>query len=70
MMDAKIGTPIAIIDGKSVTSLRTGASSGLATELLSKSDSKIGVVFGTGAQAVSQVEAIQCVRNLKSIKKK
>ena len=68
MMDAKIGTPIAIIDGKSVTSLRTGASSGLATELLSKSDSNIGVVFGTGAQAVSQVEAIQCVRNLKSIK--
>jgi ornithine cyclodeaminase/alanine dehydrogenase-like protein (mu-crystallin family) len=68
MMDAKIGTPIALIDGKSVTSLRTGASSGLATELLSKSDSKIGVVVGTGAQAVSQVEAIQCVRNLKSIK--
>ena len=68
MMDAKIGTPIALIDGKSVTSLRTGASSGLATELLSKSDSKIGVVVGTGAQAVSQIEAIQCVRNLKLIK--
>ena len=68
MMDAKIGTPIALIDGKSVTSLRTGASSGLATELLSKSDSTIGVVIGTGPQAVSQVEAIQCVRNLKSIK--
>ena len=39
MMDAKHGKPIALIDGKSVTALRTGASSGLATELLSKSDS-------------------------------
>ena len=26
------------------------------------------MVIGTGPQAVSQVEAIQCVRNLKSIK--
>ena len=36
MMDAEKGTPLALIDGKSVTALRTGASSGLATELLSK----------------------------------
>ena len=68
MMDAGKGVPIALIDGKSVTALRTGASSGLATELLSKNDSNFAVVFGTGVQAYTQIEAIKTVRNLESIK--
>ena len=68
MMDAKHGKPIALIDGKSVTALRTGASSGLATELLSKKDSKLAVVFGTGVQAYTQIEAIRSVRDLEKVK--
>ena len=55
MMDAERGTPLALIDGKSVTALRTGASSGLATELLSKNDSNLAVVFGSGVQALSLI---------------
>ena len=68
MMDAKHGKPIALIDGKSVTALRTGASSGLATELLSKKDSNLAVVFGTGVQAYTQIEAIRSVRDLEKVK--
>ena len=68
MMDAKHGKPIALIDGKSVTALRTGASSGLATELLSKKDSNLAVVFGTGVQASTQIEAIRSVRDLEKVK--
>ena len=68
MMDAEKGTPLALIDGKSVTALRTGASSGLATELLSKNDSNLAVVFGTGVQAYTQIEAIRSVRVLEEVK--
>ena len=68
MMDAKHGKPIALIDGKSVTALRTGASSGLATELLSKKDSNLAVVFGTGVQAYTQIEAIRSVRDIEKVK--
>ena len=68
MMDAEKGTPLALIDGKSVTALRTGASSGLATELLSKNDSNLAVVFGSGVQAYTQIEAIRSVRDLEKVK--
>jgi ornithine cyclodeaminase/alanine dehydrogenase-like protein (mu-crystallin family) len=68
VMDAVEGSPLALVEGKSVTSLRTGAGSGLATDLLAKTDSKNAVIFGSGAQAKTQIEAIRSVRNLESIK--
>ncbi|MEA1881054.1 MAG: ornithine cyclodeaminase family protein [Candidatus Marinimicrobia bacterium] len=68
VMDAVKGNPVALVEGKSVTALRTGAGSGLATDLLAKADSKNAVIFGSGAQAKTQIEAIRCVRNLESIK--
>ena len=67
VMDSIKGNPLALIEGKCVTSLRTGAASGLATDILSNKDSKCAFIFGTGAQARSQLEAICCVRDLSSI---
>lgn len=67
VMDSIKGNPTALIDGKSVTSLRTGASSGLATDLLSNKDSKCAFIFGTGAQAKTQIDGIRCVRKLEQI---
>lgn len=67
VMDSINGSPLAFIDGKYVTSLRTGAASGLATDVLSNKDSKCAFIFGTGAQSKSQIEAISCVRDLSSI---
>ncbi len=68
VMNVKTGECLGLIDGKSVTALRTGAASGLATELLSNNNASKAVIFGNGAQAKSQIEAIRCVRNLDSIK--
>ena len=68
IMDAKTGSATALIDGKSVTSLRTGAASGYATRILAKNDATHAVVFGNGVQAKTQIEAIQIVRDIKSIK--
>ena len=49
---------VATLDGDTITSLRTGAVSGLATMLLAKKDATVAAVFGTGAQAHTQIEAI------------
>ena len=67
VMNAKKGDPLALIEGKSVTALRTGAGTGLATDLLARKNSKRAIIFGTGAQAKTQIDAIRCVRNLTSI---
>ena len=68
VMDALEGSPLALIEGKSVTALRTGAGSGLATDLLANPNAKQAVIIGAGAQAGTQIEAIRCVRNLESVK--
>ena len=67
VMNAKKGNPLALVEGKSVTALRTGAGTGLATDLLARRNSKCAIIFGTGVQAKTQIEAIRCVRNLTSI---
>ena len=48
---SETGTPIALLDGASVTQLRTAAASALASQYLSREDSAHLVVIGTGALA-------------------
>jgi ornithine cyclodeaminase/alanine dehydrogenase-like protein (mu-crystallin family) len=67
VFDATNGLPLALLDAEFLTSLRTGAASGLATDLLARSDSQIAVLFGAGAQGASQLEAISHVRELDKI---
>jgi len=67
VFDASKGNIVATLDGESVTAIRTGAVSGLATGMLAKKDAKVGAVFGTGVQAKSQVEAILVAKNLEKI---
>ena len=68
VMDAKTGIASALIDGKSVTSLRTGAASGYATKLLGRDNASTAVVFGNGAQARAQIDAICTVKSIESVK--
>ena len=58
VFDASKGNMVATLDGESVTAIRTGAVSGLATGMLAKKDAKVGAVFGTGVQAKSQLSLI------------
>ena len=67
IFDSSNGDIIANLGGDTITSLRTGAATGLATMLLAKKDSKVGAIFGTGVQAKTQVEAMAKVRRLKKI---
>lgn len=68
LVNAETGIVNALIDGTYLTRLRTGAISGLATEILSRKDSKIFALFGTGGQAITQLEAVLTVRKIELVK--
>lgn len=61
------GEPLALVDGTSVTYWRTAAISALASQLLSKKDSKNLVLFGTGNLASYILKAHLTVRDLKQV---
>ncbi|MEM3587968.1 MAG: ornithine cyclodeaminase family protein [Candidatus Jordarchaeaceae archaeon] len=58
------GEPLAIMDGRYITAMRTGAASGVATKYLSRKDSKVVGVFGAGVQARTQLMAVCVVRDI------
>lgn len=66
--DAETGEVNAIMDGTYLTRLRTGALSGAATELLSRKNSKVFTLIGTGGQAECQLEAVLAVRDIKEVR--
>lgn len=59
---SETGAPIALLDGASVTQLRTAAASALASRYLSREDSAHLVVIGTGALAPYMAAAHCAVR--------
>jgi alanine dehydrogenase len=64
VFDGKTGVPLAVMDGEYLTALRTGAASGLATDLLARKDAAVVTVFGAGRQGRSQLEAVAAVRTI------
>lgn len=55
------GTPLGVVDGPTLTAIRTGAVSGLATRLLSRDSARTLAMLGAGAMAFDQVEAVRKV---------
>ncbi len=68
MEDAWTGRPIAVIEAGYLTALRTGAASGLATALLARPEAGVLALFGAGAQARTQLEAVAAVRSLREVR--
>ena len=68
VIDANTGMPQALLDGSSLTSIRTGAASGLATDLLARPDSHIFTLIGAGGQAYDQVQAVLAVRKIEEVR--
>jgi ornithine cyclodeaminase len=66
-LEANTGKPIALLEGSSLTAIRTGAASGLATDILSRPDSHVAAIFGAGAQGRTQLEAICTVRTIEQV---
>ncbi|NIM50708.1 MAG: ornithine cyclodeaminase [Gemmatimonadales bacterium] len=67
LLSPETGEPVALIEGQSLTAIRTGAASGLATQLLARPDACRVAVIGSGVQARTQLEAVCCVRPAESV---
>lgn len=65
--DTATGEPLAMLDGPTVTAMRTGAASGVATRLLARHDASTLTVIGAGAQAEWQVRAVVAVRAIERV---
>ncbi|QSZ66615.1 ornithine cyclodeaminase family protein [Methanofollis aquaemaris] len=68
LLDPDSSRSLALIEGSSLTALRTGAASGLATDLLARSESRVAAVIGAGGQARTQVAAICSVRPIEEVR--
>ena len=62
MVNTEDGQPEALINGTFLTRFRTGALSGVATDLLARQNSRVFSMIGTGGQAECQLEAVLTVR--------
>jgi ornithine cyclodeaminase/alanine dehydrogenase-like protein (mu-crystallin family) len=60
------GRPVALLEGATLTAIRTGAASGVATDLLARPRSRSVAVFGAGVQARTQLEAVCTVRRIRT----
>src|SRR5467141_3318905 len=68
LVDPETGTPLAIMDGRLITEMRTAAVSAAETKLLAAAAAKILAVLGSGVQARSHVEALRIVRQFEEIR--
>src|SRR5438128_4380578 len=68
LVDPETGTPLAVMDGRLITEMRTAAVSAAATKLLAARDAKILAILGSGVQAHSHAEALRLVRDFEEIR--
>src|SRR5438093_255908 len=68
LVDPLTGTPLAIMDGRLITEMRTAAVSAAATKVLAFPAAKILAILGSGVQSRSHAEALQLVRNFEEIR--
>jgi thiomorpholine-carboxylate dehydrogenase len=68
LVDPQTGSPLAVMDGRLITEMRTAAVSATATKLLASPNARVLAILGSGVQARSHVEALQLVRKFEEIR--
>ena len=68
LVDPETGAPLAVMDGRLITEMRTAAASAAATKLLAARGAKVLTILGSGVQARSHVEALRLVRKFEEIR--
>jgi ornithine cyclodeaminase len=66
VFDPGTGRAIALLEGSSLTAIRTGAAGGAAIDLLARADSSVVAIFGAGAQGRTQLEAACTARGIET----
>jgi len=62
------GEPLAVMDGRLITELRTAAVSAIATDLLARPEARTLCLLGAGVQAASHLEALRLVRRFEVVR--
>jgi len=62
------GEPLATMDGRLITEMRTAAVSAVATDLLARKEVNVLAILGTGVQASSHLEALRLVRRFREVR--
>ena len=62
LSDAENGSPLAVMDSRSITALRTAAASAVAARHLARLECDTALICGCGGQARAQLDALLCVR--------
>jgi ornithine cyclodeaminase/alanine dehydrogenase-like protein (mu-crystallin family) len=68
LFDATTGTPLAVLDGRLITEMRTAAVSAVATQLLASPAARTLAILGSGVQARAHVDALRLVRPFDDIR--
>ena len=68
MFKAETGEPLAVLDGRLITEMRTAAASAVATERLARPDASVLAIIGSGVQAGSHLAALRHVRSFKEVR--
>ncbi|VWX60358.1 ornithine cyclodeaminase family protein [Sphingorhabdus sp. 109] len=64
LFDSDKGIPLAMIEGSSLTAIRTSAASALATDVLAREDARRVAIIGNGEQAMRHSHAMRAVRKI------
>lgn len=64
-LDAGTGQPLALLDGRAITEIRTAAISALATTLMAVRNPVTLAIFGTGVQARAHLAAMRAVCDIR-----
>lgn len=67
LSDPATGELLALMEGATLTGIRTGGASGLATRYLAREDAKVLGIIGTGFQSFFQFKAVQSVRPIEEV---
>jgi thiomorpholine-carboxylate dehydrogenase len=65
---AETGEPLATMDGRLITEMRTAAVSAVATDLLTPQSTPVLAILGSGVQARSHLEALRMVREFEEVR--
>ena len=68
LLRPETGEPIAMMDGRLITEMRTAAASAVATQQLARPESSVLGILGSGVQAGSHLEALRLVRSFSEVR--
>lgn len=68
LINREQGNVEAVIESDALSQIRTGAATGVAARALARKDARVVGLFGSGRHAVTQLEAVCAVRDVREVK--